>query len=215
MEYEVHFYSSGAMEEDWTPEDLSENFMVAALGSLLGAVLTSALLVLGALLFLPHGIFPETLSTSVMAGAFPFGQKALILALLGTLACLSGAAVETALSGGYNLCQFFDLRWGKNLPPKSAAVYTTAWIGMLALAAILGLSGMRPLQLVDISIIFGMVVMPLTYYPILRVAADKGIMGDHANRRFVNIVSGIFLVLITIAAIAAIPLMLLTHSGHP
>lgn len=44
----------------------------------------------------------------------------MILALLGTLACLSGAAIETALSGGYNLCQFFNLRWGKNLPPKSA-----------------------------------------------------------------------------------------------
>jgi manganese transport protein len=68
---------------------------------------------------------------------------------------------------------------------------------------------------VDISIIFGMVAMPLTYHPILRVAADKGIMGDHANRRFVNIIAGVFLVLITIAAIAAIPLMVLTHSGQP
>ncbi|HWH61329.1 MAG TPA: Nramp family divalent metal transporter, partial [Terriglobales bacterium] len=69
MEYEVHFYSSGAMEEDWEPKDLNENFMVAALGSVLGAVLTSALLVLGAMLFLPRGIFPQTLSTAVMAGA--------------------------------------------------------------------------------------------------------------------------------------------------
>jgi len=215
MEYEVHFYSSGAMEEDWEPEDLNENFMVAALGSVLGAVLTSALLVLGAMLFLPRGIFPQTLSTAVMAGAFPFAKKALVLALLGTLACLGGAAVETALSGGYNLCQFFDLRWGKNLPPKSAPVYTASWIAMLVLAVVLALTGLRPLQLVNISIIFGMVVMPLTYYPILRVAADKGIMGEHANRRSVNIISGIFLVLITIAAIAAIPLMLLTHSGQP
>jgi manganese transport protein len=215
MEYEVHFYSSGAMEEDWKPKDLGENFMVAALGSLLGAVLTSALLVLGALLFLPRAIFPDTLSTAIMAGAFPFAQKALILALLGTLACLSGAAVETALSGGYNLCQFFNLPWGKNLPPKSAPVYTTTWIAMLVLASILALSGLRPLQLVDIAIIFGMAVMPLTYYPILRVAADKGIMGDHANRMFDNIIAGVFLLLILVAAIAAIPLMVLTHSGQP
>jgi len=41
MEYEVHFYSSGAMEEDWTPKDLSQNFLVAAFGSVLGAVLTT------------------------------------------------------------------------------------------------------------------------------------------------------------------------------
>src|SRR5205085_12044730 len=99
MEYEVHFYSSGAIEEDWTPEDLGENFMVAALGSLLGSLLTVGLLALGALVFLPHGIFPQALSTAVFSGAFPFAQTALIVAIAGCLACLAGAAAETALSG--------------------------------------------------------------------------------------------------------------------
>src|SRR5436309_11375945 len=68
MEYEVHFYSSGAIEEDWQLKDLAENFMVAALGSLLGSLLTVALLALGAMLFLPHGIFPQILSTAVFSG---------------------------------------------------------------------------------------------------------------------------------------------------
>src|SRR5437763_8760035 len=72
MEYEVHFYSSGAMEEDWTPKDLPENFIVAAGGSVLGAVLTTGLLVLGVLIFIPRDVFPQMLSTTVMAGAFPF-----------------------------------------------------------------------------------------------------------------------------------------------
>src|SRR5207237_3970775 len=76
MEYEVHFYSSGAIEEDWTPKDLGENFMVAALGSLLGSLLTVGLLALGVIVFLPRGIFPQTLSTAVFSGAFPFAQKA-------------------------------------------------------------------------------------------------------------------------------------------
>ena len=55
--------------------------------------------------------------------------------------------------------------------------------------------------------------MPLTYYPILR-AADKGIMGKHANTRLNTIVGLVFLLLITIAAFAAIPLMILTRSGR-
>src|ERR1051326_7660795 len=54
MEYEVHFYSSGALEEDWTEKDLPENFMVASVGSILGAVLTIALLAIGALIFQPR-----------------------------------------------------------------------------------------------------------------------------------------------------------------
>jgi Mn2+/Fe2+ NRAMP family transporter len=215
MEYEVHFYSSGAMEEDWTVKDLGENFMVASLGSVLGAVLTASLLVLGAILFLPRGIFPEMLSTTVMAGAFPFGQKALVLALLGAMACLSGAAIETALSGGYNLCQFFNLAWGKNQPGKSVPAFTVTWLAMFTVAMLIAATGLRPLQLVDISIIFGMAIMPFTYYPILRVAADKSVMGKHVNNKFDTIVGAIFLILITLAAIAAIPLMIATHSGKP
>ena len=134
MEYEVHFYSSGAIEEDWKPKDLGENFMVASLGSLLGSLLTAALLLLAALIFLPHHIFPNLLSTAVWMGAFPFAQKALIVSLLGTLACITGAAVETALSSGYNVCQFFNWNWGKNLPLRSAPVFHATWLGHLSAA---------------------------------------------------------------------------------
>jgi manganese transport protein len=215
MTYEVHFYSSGAIEEDWTVKDLSENFMVASLGSLLGAVLTTALLVLGVIVLLPRQIFPETLSTSILAGAFPFGRKVLLLAMVGVIACLGGAAIETALSGGYNLCQFLHLPWGKNRPAGKVKAFTATWLGMFAVAMLVGISGLRPLQLVNISIIFGMVVLPFTYYPILRVAADKHIMGQHVNSRFDSVIGVFFLILITIAAAAAIPLMILTHSGKP
>jgi Mn2+/Fe2+ NRAMP family transporter len=86
---------------------------------------------------------------------------------------------------------------------------------MFVLALLIGATGVRPLQLINISVIFGMVVMPLTYYPILRVAADKNIMGRHVNSRMDTIVAAVFLVLITVAAAAAIPLMIMTHSGRP
>jgi len=56
MVYEVHFYSSGAIEEDWTPKDLKENFMVAALGSILGSLLTIALMAVAALVLFPRNI---------------------------------------------------------------------------------------------------------------------------------------------------------------
>jgi Mn2+/Fe2+ NRAMP family transporter len=135
--------------------------------------------------------------------------------LLGTLACIAGAAVETALSGAYNLCQFFNKEWGKNLPLKSVPVYTAAWIAMFTLALLVCLTGMKPLQLVEISIIFGMVVMPLTYYPILRVAGDRNVMGKHVNSKFDTILGTAFLILIVAAAITAIPLMIATHSGKP
>ena len=215
MVYEVHFYSSGAIEENWKPRDLHENFMVATFGSILGSLLTVALMAVAAEVFLPRHIFPELLSTTVLAGALPFAKKALIAGLLGTLACIAGAAIETTLSSAYNLCQFFKLRWGKDLPAKAAPAYTAAWIGMFAVALGIALLGIPPLQLVNVSIIFGMVVMPLTYYPILRVAADKKVMGKHVNSRLLTFTGFVFLILMTVAAVAAIPLMIATHSGRP
>jgi Mn2+/Fe2+ NRAMP family transporter len=215
MEYEVHFYSSGAIEEGWKIKDLTENFMVASLGSVLGSLLTVALLILGCVLFLPHHIFPEQLSSSLIAGAWPYGQRVLVFAALGVLACIGGAAIETALSGGYNVCQFFNWPWGKNLPPKSAKVYTGTWVGTFVVALFVALSGVRPLQLVNFSIIFGMAIMPLTYYPILRVAGDRKIMGRYVNSKFDTVVGLIFFVLIALAAVASLPLMILTHAGQP
>jgi Mn2+/Fe2+ NRAMP family transporter len=131
------------------------------------------------------------------------------------MACIAGAAVETALSGAYNVCQFFNFEWGKNRVAKSVPVYTFSWVAMFALALLIALTGVKPLQLVNISIIFGMVIMPLTYYPILRVAADKNIMGKHVNSSFDSAIGATFLVLIIIAALAAIPLMVITHWGRP
>jgi Mn2+/Fe2+ NRAMP family transporter len=215
MEYEVHFYSTGAIEEKWKPKDLGENFMVASLGSMLGAGLTVGLMVLGAILFLPRHIFPQLLSTTIVAGMFPFGRRALVVALLGAIACIGGAAIETALSGAYNVCQFYNLGWGKNRPAKDVPVFTVGWIAMLALAVIIALTGIRPLQLVNISIIFGMVVMPFTYYPILRAAADKKLMGKHVNTTFNSVIGAVFLLLIGAAALAASPLMIVTNSGQP
>ena len=135
---------------------------------------------------MPRHIFPRLLSTTIVAGTLPFGQKALVIALFGAMACIGGAAIETALSGAYNVCQFYNLQWGKNRPAKDVTVFTIGWIGMLTLALVIALTGVRPLQLVNVSIIFGMVVMPLTYYPILRTAADKTTMGKHVNTRLVS-----------------------------
>jgi manganese transport protein len=197
-------------------KDLGENFMVDSLGSFLGSLLTVALMVLGAILFLPRQIFPETLSTAILAGAYPFAGKALTVALLGALGCIVGAAVETSLSGAYNACQFYNRKWGKNRKAKEAPEFTIIWLGMLALAMlIIVFSDLPPLTLVNISIIFGMLVMPLTYYPILRTAGDRNLMGKHVNSPFVTILGMVFLLVITMAAIAAIPLMVLTNSGQP
>jgi manganese transport protein len=215
MEYEVHFYSSGAIEEGWKPKDLPQNTIISTTGIALGSVLTSALLILGVLVFLPRGIVPDLLSTTILPVALPLDPTLVKLALGGILACVASAAVETALSGSYNVCQFFNIKWDKNLPPKKVPQFTIGWLSMLGIALVVALTGIKPLTLVNFSIIFGMVIMPLTYYPILKTAGDRAMMGEHATKPWQHGLAWVFLVLIVIAALAAVPLMILTHSGQP
>ena len=215
MEYEVHFYSSGAIEEGWTAKDLPENTIVATSGIILGSLLTCALLGLGALVFLPQSIFPDLLSTTALPVALAKGSTALLLGLLGILACVASAAVETALSAGYNWCQYFEIKWDKNVPPREVPVFTRMWVGTLIAALVLALSGIKPLTLVNFSIIFGMTLMPFTYYPILTAASDRALMGEHATKQVQRVLGWICFGIIIIAALAAFPLMIITHSGQP
>ena len=56
--------------------------------------------------------------------------------------------------------------------------------------------------------------LPLTYFPILVIANDPDYMGDRINGRITNTLASIFLVIILIASIAAIPLMIWTKAGQ-
>jgi Mn2+/Fe2+ NRAMP family transporter len=62
-------------------------------------------------------------------------------------------------------------------------------------------------------LIFSAVVLPLTYLPILVIANDRGYLGDKVNGRFANALGLVFLVVVLAAAVAAIPLMVMTGMG--
>jgi manganese transport protein len=65
----------------------------------------------------------------------------------------------------------------------------------------------------EFSVVFSAVALPLTYLPILVIANDREYMGDDVNSRPANIGGMVYLVLILVAAIAAIPLMIVTGAG--
>jgi Mn2+/Fe2+ NRAMP family transporter len=126
----------------------------------------------------------------------------------------AGAAIETALSGAYNLAQFAGWPWGKGKRPREAGRFVLAWVLMFVLAAAIVMTGIDPVQVVEYSIVFSVVVLPFSYFPVLMVAKDRRIMGAHANGLVANALGWFYLVAITLAALAAIPLFLLTHGGR-
>ncbi len=212
--YEVYFYSSGAVEEGWTPRDLGTNKANAIIGYGLGGFLSFALMISAGALLLPHGITPDFLGTTALMAQAPLGEIGLILALVGMLFAVGGAALDVSFSGAYSLAQFFGWEWGKYRHPTGAPRFTVTWLVLFGLGAIVVLTGVDPIQVTEFSVIFSAVALPLTYVPILLVANDRAYMGSYANGKLGNVFGVVYLFVILVIALSAVPLLLLTNLGQ-
>jgi len=212
--YEVYFYSSGGIEDQWSPKDLGLNRANAILGYGLGGTLSFALMITGGALFLSHGISPSHLGTVALAAEQPLGQLGLLLALVGILFAVGAASIDTVFAGAYNLAQFCGWEWGRYRHPRGAPRFALTWLILLVLALGILITGVDPVLLTEYAVLFSVVALPLTYVPILLVANDKAYMGRYVNGRIANGFGLLYLVVIMIVALAAIPLMILTNVGQ-
>jgi len=214
LPYETYFYASGGIEDEWKPADVGLNRFVVLVGFALGGLLSASLVGVGTEYFAPNEIQPQSPGAAALGIAHVFGPIGLLLALGGMFFAFGGAAIETALSSAYNLAQFAGWPWGKHLRRRHAGRFTLSWLATFALAAVVALSGVNPISIVEYSIVFSVVILPFTYFPVLAVASDRTIMGKHANGPLANALGWFYLVLITGAGIAALPLLFLTHGGR-
>jgi manganese transport protein len=212
--YEVYFYSSGGIEDGWTKNDLGLNRANAIVGYSLGGLLSLALMIVGSAVFLRYGIDPEHLGTIAVGSEEPLGKIGLLLALFGILFAVGGASIDTVFSGAYNLAQFFGWEWGRYRTASGAPRFALTWMFLLIAALGIVMTGVDPVMLTEYAVIFSAVALPLTYLPILLVANDRKYMGGFANGRLANTLGVVYLTIILMVAIAAVPLMILTNVGQ-
>jgi Mn2+/Fe2+ NRAMP family transporter len=212
--YEAYFYSSGGIEEQWGPKDLLTNRVTTTVGFALGSLLAISILANSAQLFGPINVGPQLPGSSALEAAIPFGKTGLLLALLGMLFAVAGAAVETCMANAYAIAQFFGWEWGRHKKPWEAPRFTLAWIALFVLALGIVLTGVDVMTLVEYAVLFSIVVLPLTYLPLMLLANDKSYMGQHANRWLAKGLGWFYFAIVIAAATAAIPLYLLTSGGQ-
>ena len=212
--YEVYFYSSGGIEEKWGPKDLLVNRMTSIVGMGLGSLLAISILSSSAQLFGPANVGPEIPGSAALEAAIPFGTWGLILALLSMFFAVAGAAVETCLANAYSIAQFFGWRWGRHKKPWEAPRFTLTWIALFAAALAIVLTGIDVMTLVEFAILFSILVLPLTYLPLLLLAGDKSYMREYANGPLAKTLGWFYFAIITVAAVAALPLYFLTSGGQ-
>jgi Mn2+/Fe2+ NRAMP family transporter len=213
MPYEVHFYSSGAIEERWTAENLKENRLNAIVGYGLGGLLACALVVVSGYLFHPLGVDPGDLGTVALPAQASFGETGLLLALGGIMFCVGGAAIDSSFSASYNLAQFLGWEWGRYQGPRKAPRFTASWLVFLLLAGIIVMSGINPVEITEYSVVLAVVALPMTYLPILMLAGDRSFMGEHANGRISTLLGWAYFAVIVVLSVVAVPLLLATNGG--
>jgi len=211
--YEVFFFSSGGVEEHWTPKDLPVMRANVLIGFPLGGLLSLSIAGCAAVVLGPAGITVDTLAQTGLPVAVALGQVGLGFAVLGFVAATLGAACETGLSSAYAVAQYFGWQWGKYVRPREAARFHLLIAGLVVLATGVLLTTVDPIMVTEMSVIFAAVALPLTYFPILVVANDHDYMGEHVNGLFANTLGVIYLVLVGLAAVAAIPLLVWTRMG--
>ena len=212
--YEVYFYSSGGIEEEWGPKDIMTNRMTAILGMGLGSLLAIAILSNSAQLFSAINVDPEIPGSAALEAAIPFGKWGLILALLGMFFAIAGAAVETCMANAYSIAQFFGWMWGRHKKPWEAPRFTITWIVLFLAALGIVLTGVDVMMLVEFAVLFSILVLPLTYLPLLLLSGDRDYMREYVNGPVAKGLGWLYFAIITAAALAALPLFFLTSGGN-
>jgi Mn2+/Fe2+ NRAMP family transporter len=180
----------------------------------LGGMLSVAIAACATIVLLPNQIEVTSLSQTVMPVVAAGGKLALAFVIIGIVAATFGAALETALSGGYILAQFLGWPWGKFRRPAEATRFHVVMFVTIVVGAAVLFTGIDPIMVTEYSVVFSAIALPLTYLPILIVANDSQYMGDQTNGRAVNMAASVYLVIILAASLAAIPLMIVTGAGQ-
>ncbi|MFD2025512.1 Nramp family divalent metal transporter [Promicromonospora aerolata] len=211
--YEVFFFSSGGVEDSWTVKDLATSRLNVLVGFPLGGLLSISIAAGAAIVLLPAGIEVSSMSQLTLPAAEAGGTLLVAVVIVGVVAATFGAALETALATGYTASQYFGWSWGKFRRPARAPRFHLAMILALVVAVGVLLTNVDPIAVTEFSVVFAAVALPLTYLPILVVANDPEYMGEHVNGRVMNVLGAVYLVILVVAAVAAIPLMIVTEAG--
>jgi Mn2+/Fe2+ NRAMP family transporter len=211
--YEVFFFSSGGVEEKWSVKDITTMRLNVFIGFPLGGLLSLAIAGSTAVVFGPLDASVDTLGQVGLPVAVALGKVGLAIAIVGFVAATLGAACETGLSTGYSIAQYCGWQGGKYVRPKQAARFHAVLLLVTVLALLVLVTGVDPILVTEVSVVFSAVALPLTYFPILVVANDPDYMGEHVNGRLANGLGIVYLVIIGVAAVAAIPLMIWTRMG--
>ena len=207
--YLYMFYSSGAVEDGWGTNDLSTNKATAVLGMSFGGVLSAAVLIIAALVFLPRGIQVDRYEQAGLLLPPVLGHTGFVLFLASLGIACFGATTEITLAMAYLLAQGLGWDWSENARPKQNARFSLTYTVTILLAGVVMAAGIDPLKLTNFSMMLTAASLPVTVIPMFVLMNDEGLVGEHRNRWFSNAALGALSIVTIIVLVSAVPLQIL------
>lgn len=210
--YLYFFYSSGAVEDRWEPSYLGVNRVTATLGNIFGGGLAVMVLVVAALVFLPHGIRIDRYEQLGMILTPPLGRAGFVLFLATLGVTCFGSTVEITLAMAYLLAQGLGWDWGESTKPAKNARFAVAYTAIVFSAALPMLAGLDPLAVTSFSMVLTAASLPVSVVPLLVLMNDRDVMMRHVNRWWGNLALAAVAILSVVLLLVAIPLQMLGGS---
>jgi Mn2+/Fe2+ NRAMP family transporter len=210
--YLINFYSSGAIEEKWTRNDLWINKTTAYSGMGFGSLVSMGVLATAAIVLGPQHVKINSYDQAALMLVPTFGRWGVTLFAASLFIGCFGAAVEIAVNAGYVCAQVFGWTWGVNRKRRDAARFTVAFSTMLLMGIAIATIGFDPLQVTLISVALTVVIMPVIVLPFLVLMNDATYVDQHTSGALGNGLLATLTVLGAVMAIVVIPLEILGGS---
>lgn len=190
--------------EDLKPKEVRKMRTDVWLGMFLSnAVMFFIIVTCGATLF-SAGINVDSAEAAAVALRPIAGQQAYVLFALGIIGTGMLAVPVLAGSAAYALAETFG--WRAGLYRKLNRAY--GFYGVIIIAMIIGLLmnfiGLNPIRALIYSAMLNGLIAPMILYFVVKISADKKLMGKWSNKPLTNFIGWVVIVLMVISGIAAI-----------
>ena len=201
----VFFQQSAAADKGITHRDLGHGRLDTAIGAILGAVFGCGALIAGAAL---AGRGDDTIQGLAGAG-FPAalagvsGRTVATIFALGLVEAGAVAVLTISASTAYAAAECVGVAHSFNIDPRRTQLFLAINIAAALVAAAVTLIPHAPLLAIALNAnVLATVLLPVTLIFLMMLANDRTLMGDHANRPTTNVVAGVIMALIILAASA-------------
>ncbi len=186
-----------------TMADIKNTRIDVIFGAAMGNVVSAFVIICTAATLFMRGIAVDSAEQAAMALAPIAGRWAEVLFGGGLMGASVLAASVLPLATTYAVCEVFGWERGLDHKPKEAPAFYGLFTGLIVFSMLVVLIPGLPLfPLMSLSQVANAVLLPLVLILMLRLVNNKELMGAHTNKRWLNVIASVFVVLVSLATVA-------------